>query len=180
MDAVDKLPYDICEPLAFRVLVKLANVAAQDGKRSWRSKYEMADELGVSMRSIQRALKELETAGLIIRGDQRAVHHIRADRRPTVYDINMHVGEAVQTLIHGETDGETWLSTDLDGETDGETTAVAHKELRELTTSTTQSNQTGDVSPFGYCPANWRTFKHEIGGFRKCVHCHESVERIAS
>lgn len=89
MDAIDRVPYDSCKPLEFRVLTKLANVAAQDGSRAFRSADEMANELGVSRRSIQRALKALEDDRFIIRGEQRHLAHLRADRRPIVYDINM-------------------------------------------------------------------------------------------
>ncbi|MCU1529162.1 MAG: hypothetical protein JWP75_2925 [Frondihabitans sp.] len=149
MDAIDHLPYDATSALGFRVLTKLANVAAQDGTRAWRLNSEMSRELGVSVRSIQRALRDLEEADLITRGDQRAVSHWRTDRRPTVYDVVMPSAQA-------GFDGVTGLSTDPDGVTNGATTVVAQRELRELLNSTTQSNQTEHVTPFshvtGQCP----------------------------
>lgn len=114
-DAIDRLPYDATGPLAFRVLQKLANVAAQDGSRAWRSIPEVANELGVSVRSVQRALKELEDGAvnaatgeqipLIRRGDQRHVDHMRADRRPTVYDVNMRAADLLEQL-HASLDDE--------------------------------------------------------------------------
>lgn len=85
----DGLPYDATTPIAYRVLLKLANVAADDGTRAWRSKKDMADELDVSERTIQRALKELRGSVLIQPGDQRHVTHIPANRRPTVFDLRM-------------------------------------------------------------------------------------------
>lgn len=146
-DAVDQLPYDVCGPLAFRVLVKLANVADQDGKRAFRAKSSIADELGVSARSVQRAFRELEEAHLLRLGDQRLVSHLPANRRPVVYDIVMGRRGAVQITLSGETTGETEFSTEDDdtppGETTGETTVVRHKELRELVNSSTQSNHRG-------------------------------------
>lgn len=132
----DSLPYDAMKPLATRVLFKLANVAAQDGTRAYRSKWEMAHELGVDQRSIQRALRELLATHLILIGDQKVVAHLRGDRRPTVYDCNMRYSiefaqpelggfdEAEETPSAGPDHGETGLSTDDHGETDGETTAV--------------------------------------------------------
>lgn len=87
-DWMDSLAYDVAKPLATRMLLKLANVAAQDGTRAYRNSWEVASELGVDRRSIMRALRELEAAQLIHKGDQRVVAHIRGDRRPTVYDLN--------------------------------------------------------------------------------------------
>jgi hypothetical protein len=144
MDAIDQLPYDACGPLAFRVLTKYANVADQNGQRAFRSKHEMASELGVNVRSIQRAIAELTEGHLIRKGDQRHVSHIRADRRPTVFDINMSARSSVQIVLP---DGETEFSTDDDGETDEGATGVAQGELRELLNSTTRDNHTGAVSP---------------------------------
>lgn len=144
MDAIDQLPYDATGPLAFRVLTKLANVADQQGQRAFRSKHDMARELGVNVRSVQRALAELTEGHLIRKGDQRHVSHIRADRRPTVYDINMSAREAVQIVLP---DGETEFSTGDDGETYGGVAGVAHRELRELTNSTTKDSHTVPVSP---------------------------------
>ncbi|ONI63917.1 hypothetical protein ALI44B_04635 [Leifsonia sp. ALI-44-B] len=135
-DWADQLPYDVVKPLATRVLFKLANVAAQDGTRAWRSKYEMAEELGVHQKSIGRALRELQDAHLIRLGDQRAVAHIRADRRPTVYDMEFGwhrmFAQPEIPLPQDEEDepeeaapdGGTELSTGSHGGTHGGTAAV--------------------------------------------------------
>jgi len=163
MDAIDQLPYDVCGPLAFRVLAKLANVAAQDGTRAWRLVYEIAEELGVSARSIQRATQELEGANLIRKGDQRAVSHWQGNRRPVVWDIVMHHQSSAQvplpldvdddesrgdTVIHSPDDTPTGVTP---GVTPGVTTAVAHRELREpreqLHTKTPVRNHRADVTP---------------------------------
>lgn len=87
--AVDALPYDVCGPMAFRVLVKLANVADTDGTRAFRHVGAMAKELGVSKRSVQRALQELLDKGLLTLGDKRFTAHLPADKRPVVYDVCM-------------------------------------------------------------------------------------------
>ncbi|PYY34109.1 hypothetical protein DEJ16_12700 [Curtobacterium sp. MCJR17_055] len=161
MDAIDQLPYDACGPLAFRVLTKLANVAAQDGTRAWRLVYEIADELGVSTRSIQRATQELERANLIRKGDQRAVSHWQGNRRPIVWDIVMHPKSTQaplpvdpdddefrgDTVIHSPDDTPSGVTP---GVTPGATTAVAHRELRELReqpTKTPVRNHRADVTP---------------------------------
>jgi DNA-binding transcriptional ArsR family regulator len=152
MDAIDRIPYDACRPLEFRVLTKLANVADQSGCRAFRTIAEVADELGVSHRSIQRALKALEDDRIIIKGDQRHIQHIRPDKRPTVYDINMpkclqwnayHQDELIllDPLTSGVTSGVTQLSTTQSGVTSGVTTAVVYKdELIELTRDSSKDN----------------------------------------
>jgi hypothetical protein len=107
-DWADSLPYDSCKPIPFRVLVKLANVAAQDGTRAWRNKHEVAAELGVHVKSVQTALRELEAGHLIFKGDQRAVEHIPGNRRPTVYDLNFgYSREFAQPEIPFDVDPES-------------------------------------------------------------------------
>ncbi|OJX69728.1 MAG: hypothetical protein BGO94_14745 [Micrococcales bacterium 72-143] len=126
-EVVDQLPYDLVKPLAFRVLLKLANVADPEGRRAWRSKFELANELGVDQRSIQRALRELEQAHLIRKGDQKFVTHIRAGYRPTVYDIVMRRpgDHGMQPLDDGmeevETRGDTVIHNPVRGDTRGDT-----------------------------------------------------------
>ncbi|AMB58248.1 helix-turn-helix domain-containing protein [Microterricola viridarii] len=133
---MDGLPYDIAKPLATRVLLKLANVAAQDGSRAWRNVWEVANELGVDKRSVQRALRELLADDLIRVGDQRAVHHIRADRRPVVYDLNFDYerlysppeiplpDDTDEAPENGASHGVTEFSTGGHGVTNGVTTEV--------------------------------------------------------
>ena len=138
----DSLPYDVAKPLAYRVLIKLSNVADQNGRNAFRLKFEMANELGVDPRSITRALKELRDDALILEGDQALLSHWRADRRPTVYDMNFNYTlETMQPELppfpvadHDEPDeitpsevdshGVTEFSTPFYGVTHGVTTEV--------------------------------------------------------
>ena len=55
-----------------------------------------------SERTIQRYLADLRDAGLIFEGDQELVSHVRADRRPTVYDLDLD-GITGTPWIHGKT-----------------------------------------------------------------------------
>jgi len=131
-DWADSLPHDAVKHLAYRVLVKYANVAAQDGSRAWRNSWEVARELGVAQRSVIRATRELQAADLIRLGDQRAVAHIQGNRRPVVYDLNFgwHRMYSQPELALPEDDeddldsGVTQLSTGAPGVTSGVTTAV--------------------------------------------------------
>lgn len=98
--AVASLPYDVCGHGAYRVLSKLANVADSEGKGAWQFDPKMANELGVSVRSIIRWRAELETQQLVRRAaDQARVGHWRGGNRPVVYDINMHAGPQTMTPL---------------------------------------------------------------------------------
>jgi hypothetical protein len=146
------LGYDTLKSyLAFRVLSKLCNNADEHGRRAWRSKAELAAELGVSERSIQRAFKDLEQSFLITRGDQTYVKHIRPDRRPTVYDMNLSYKEdsvPTELPIYGETEISTGEPRGDNRVHDGETTVVAHRTILELpTTKTSRGNHRAPVSP---------------------------------
>lgn len=77
------------EPIARLVLIGLANHAADDGTGARPSVATLAEYAGCSVRSVHNKLDVLREVGLIRRGDQRAVGHLRADRRPVVWDLNM-------------------------------------------------------------------------------------------
>lgn len=151
----DSLEHNTVGPLAFRVLVKLANVSNELGTVAWRSKADIAAELGVSQRSIQRAYAELEHAALIKPSDQSFVHHLRADKRPTVYELNFRFkSQFAQPELPWE-NGETRLSTGSRGDTpgaSGETTAVAQGTIIKQSRESTRGNHTAPVSPLlGRC-----------------------------
>lgn len=132
---VDSLPYDLVQPLAFRVLLKLANDADANGRNAWGYKGTFANELGVHPRSIQRAFAELQQLHLIRRGDQRCVSHIPANKRPSVFDIVMtdwtEGQQPLDDTIDESEPGETEISTAPVskplGETPAETTAVTNR-----------------------------------------------------
>lgn len=151
----DDLPYETMKSyLAYRVLIKLCNNADKYGRRAWRSNDELAVELGVSKRSVQRALRELEQAMLIVPGDQEFVRHLRADRRPTVYDMNLRYREEFaqpELPIGDQSHGVTELSTATPrGDNwglNGVTTGVAHRTTLEPSNSSTKGNHRRAVTP---------------------------------
>ncbi|WP_394279454.1 helix-turn-helix domain-containing protein [Microbacterium sp.] len=69
------------------VLCALAAYSTDPGYCAYPSVTTMADALGRTRRSIQRALVELTELELIRPGDQEATRRMRADRRPPVYDV---------------------------------------------------------------------------------------------
>jgi DNA-binding transcriptional MocR family regulator len=171
----DGLPYDVTYTtttgaprtlgaMAYRVLLKLANVADENGQRAWRAKVTVADELGVSPRSIQRAYRELESAGLIRPGDQRFVAHLRADLRPTVYDLALPRSTPVPLWITPR-NGETELST-------GETTAVATGETTAVARTTQRTNQEGpSATTDRACPRVRAGKRHLLDERGYCIAC---------
>ncbi|MCI1673169.1 MAG: helix-turn-helix domain-containing protein [Bifidobacterium tibiigranuli] len=71
------------------ILYALADHEDPRGRGAYPSVRTLAELSHLSMRTVQRKLDELEEMGIIRRGDQRLVSHIRADRRPVVRDLSM-------------------------------------------------------------------------------------------
>lgn len=68
-------------------LIGLANHAGKDGRAAYPGIDTLATYTRKSYRQVQRDLEELAAAGLIRPGDQQHVSHLRADRRPRVWDL---------------------------------------------------------------------------------------------
>lgn len=83
------LPLEVVHATAYRALLKYADRADEHGRAAWFTAAGLAESLGCSLRTAQRAVLALTDAGLLIEGDQRFVKHISANRRPTVYDLAM-------------------------------------------------------------------------------------------
>ncbi len=75
-------------------LIVVANHADTYGKNSWPSQGTIARQARKSERAVRNDLADLERRGLIVRGNQRLVLHIREDRRPVVWDLPMSRQEA--------------------------------------------------------------------------------------
>jgi hypothetical protein len=87
--ALKKAP--VSEPVEALILVGLADHAHEDGTVAYAAQSTLAIYARTSVRTVQRRLAQLEGAGLIKRGDQQMVDHIPANRRPIVWDLNLHV-----------------------------------------------------------------------------------------
>ncbi|MFG2058642.1 helix-turn-helix domain-containing protein [Micromonospora sp. NPDC048930] len=79
-------PADLPTGPAF-TLVALACYADETGRNAYPSTDTLARRARRSKRQVQRDLDELEKRGLIHRGDQGVAEHVRADRRPVVWDL---------------------------------------------------------------------------------------------
>lgn len=188
MTWASELHYDAAPPMAFRVLLKLADVASKDGTRAWRSikgKDGMAAELGVSERSIQRALRELEELKLIKPGNQSHVAGLRADRRPTVYDLQCglaQVDSEEQPLDRrGDTRGDMVIHSPERGDTEpghGATTDVAI--TSNPPTKTENASHVGERARVKPCPQDARGW-HRWGPGGFCTNgCGIELERGAA
>jgi hypothetical protein len=89
--AFDDAPVE--KPTETLVLIALADEATDEGRNAFPSVAKIAARARCKPRAAKYALRALEEAGLIRRGDQEiAARHIaRADRRPTVYDLALEV-----------------------------------------------------------------------------------------
>lgn len=167
---VSKLPLDVVPPTAFRVLLMLANHAHSDGRNVWRKKSELANELGCSLRTVERAFRDLRVRGLIKHGDQRLTEHLRADRKPVVFDLNFEFGRDygdAPLFANGPTTavgasngsdpspavgayGPTKLSRPDEIRTNGPTSVVAHRTVIEPSNSSLVSPYRANVGACGH------------------------------
>jgi hypothetical protein len=76
------------------VLLCLANYAGSNGAGAFPSASTLAQDTGLSERTVRYKLDDLEKSGLIQKGNQAiaAVHIDRHDRRPVVYDLQLSRG----------------------------------------------------------------------------------------
>ncbi|MFD1836240.1 helix-turn-helix domain-containing protein [Brachybacterium rhamnosum] len=84
----------VTDPLAHLVLIGLADHADPQGREARPSQKRLAAYVNVTDRTIRTKLRLLEGEGLIVPGDERLAAHLRADRRPLVWDLQLHLTKA--------------------------------------------------------------------------------------
>lgn len=84
----------ITDPAARSVLFGLANHANHEGRHAFPSVNLLCRYTGLAPRTVKTKLKLLVELKLILKGNQRVAAAIidRADRRPTVYDLDLTKG----------------------------------------------------------------------------------------
>jgi hypothetical protein len=82
-------------------LLVFAAHAGIDGRGAHPSASTVAMLTRKGERRAKRDIAELVKLGLLVPGDSRIVAHIRADRRPAVYDLPMPRGGAQDTPLNG-------------------------------------------------------------------------------
>lgn len=88
------------------VLLALADRAHDDGRDAYPAQKWIAERARCSTRTVRRCLNSLEARGLIVRGDQDHVSHIRSDVRPVVWDLNLAMKrpEPADTTVSARSD----------------------------------------------------------------------------
>jgi hypothetical protein len=103
------LPTQVLKDASARhVLLCLANYAGSNGAGAFPSATTLAQDTGLSERTVRYKLDDLEQSGLIQKGNQAiaAVHIDRHDRRPVVYDLQLLRGaNAAPRSERGANDG---------------------------------------------------------------------------
>lgn len=103
------LPTQVLKDASARhVLLCLANYAGSNGTGAFPSASTLAQDTGLSERTVRYKLDDLEKSGLIKQGNQAiaAVHIDRHDRRPVVYDLQLLRGaNAAPRSERGANDG---------------------------------------------------------------------------
>lgn len=96
---------DVADPLDKVILLVLADNADDEGRGAWPGQRTIAETVPCDRATVQRHMRALEESGLIVRGDQAAVAHLRADRRPVVWDLPLP-GRTLRprTALRGRTD----------------------------------------------------------------------------
>ena len=78
---------EVKDPITQLVLLTLANYAGESGLHTYPSIGRLVKETRLSESTVRRHIAQLMEMGLLVRGNQSFVQHIRVDRRPIVYDL---------------------------------------------------------------------------------------------
>ncbi|VVM59656.1 helix-turn-helix domain-containing protein [Pseudomonas fluorescens] len=102
---------------ARHVLLCLANYAGSNGSGAFPSASTLAQDTGLSERTVRYKLDDLEKVGLIQKGNQAiaAVHIDRHDRRPVVYDLQLSRGANPAPRTKRGADGVTGCNSQQNG-----------------------------------------------------------------
>ena len=102
---------------ARHVLLCLANYAGSNGAGAFPSASTLAQDTGLSERTVRYKLDDLEKLGLIQKGNQAiaAVHIDRHDRRPVVYDLQLLRGANTAPRSKRGADDATGCSSQQNG-----------------------------------------------------------------
>lgn len=168
---------------AFRVLDKLADAHHTDSDHAYRDVPKLADELGCSVRTVQRALRELERLGLLIVGDQSVLpRSVRPQYAPTAYRLPWR-----QSWTQPQLPGVTTTVTPADPVDNpargdrhavpGVTTVVAHRTQEQLERDTRPATVRTRASSTCAGTLEPHAFSARTGS---CVYCGAGRERVSA
>jgi hypothetical protein len=125
----------VADATALLVLIAVCERADGDGRGAYPSVGWLADRARCSPRTAQRHLRDLHKEGLLTPGDPALVSGFRADRRPSVWDVDL-----TRTR-----DGVTSTSPREHARGDThDTSSVTPRDADEMTPTTPRSRPRGD------------------------------------
>lgn len=184
------LSADVGDATRKLVLIGYANHAHKDGRNSWASKATIADYVNCHPKTVTRHVQALIEDGWLREGDQQQVAHLRADRRPVVYDLAMT--DAQRDTWRGDnlsprdddTTGQPVPPSEVHGGTHGGTpvsergdTAVSHKPYgtSELPPTPRRAGEPGRRGP-----SPVRCSRHGDTPGDNCRRCGTTARQVAA
>ncbi|MBX7275465.1 helix-turn-helix domain-containing protein [Pseudomonas sp. ERGC3:05] len=133
---------------ARHVLLCLANYAGSNGAGAFPSASTLAQDTGLSERTVRYKLDDLEKSGLIQKGNQAiaAVHIDRHDRRPVVYDLQISRGANPAPRSKRGADDATGCSSQQNGVQPGTERGAAAAPNPSLNHQGTEEQQQRELS----------------------------------
>jgi len=133
---------------ARHVLLCLANYAGSNGAGAFPSASTLAQDTGLSERTVRYKLDDLEKSGLIQKGNQAiaAVHIDRHDRRPVVYDLQLSRGANPAPRTKRGADDATGCNSQQNGVQPGTERGAAAAPNPSLNHQGTEEQQQREIS----------------------------------
>lgn len=114
MKALEWAMYDVPAEMAkgslLRILLALADHADTEGRGAFPSQKRLCALTGYSRRTIQHGLHDLESSGLIVKGDQRLTEHY-GRHRPIVWNLSMEDFRGAKTAPLKKNESEAQHTT---------------------------------------------------------------------
>ena len=133
---------------ARHVLLCLANYAGSNGAGAFPSASTLAQDTGLSERTVRYKLDDLEKSGLIQKGNQAiaAVHIDRHDRRPVVYDLQLSRGANPAPRTKRGADDATGCNSQQNGVQPGTERGAAAAPNTSLNHQVTEEQQQREIA----------------------------------
>ena len=104
------VPAEMAKGSLLRILLALADHADTEGRGAFPSQKRLCALTGYSRRTIQHGLHDLESSGLIVKGDQRLTEHY-GRHRPIVWNLSMEDFRGAKTAPLKKNEAEAQHTT---------------------------------------------------------------------
>lgn len=166
------------------VLIGIANHDGDGG--AWPAVATLAKYANTTARNVQKALTRLEELGEIKRRIQGGGNWQTADHmRPNLYEFRLRCPASCdrtrshRTRLHELVDPLSVATPGVAGDTPPLSVATPEPSTNQTTTDDALERQVSNrASELRWaedrCPGNWRDGTHQLGKFKKCLHCYEA------